>query len=103
MGYYVEAGNGERIFESTIKDAYRTAAAILIGAWRKTNGNPQKVIKGYTSSYGVPIYNSAKGKTYSHWVRFNNGSNPKNGYDTCFYNKNVGVGGRYGIKFPQNW
>lgn len=103
MGYWVEAGDGERVYNATIKDAYRTAAAILIGAYRRTNGNVHKVIKGYTGSTGIHIYNSARGKTYTHWVRFNNGSNPKDGYDAMYYNKNVGVGGTYGKKFPANW
>lgn len=103
MGYWIDVGDGYRVYESTIKDAYLTASKVLLDAYRKTNGQPQKMIKGYTSSYGVPIYNSARGKAYSHWVRFNNGSNPKNGYDACFYNKNVGAGGRFGIKFPKNW
>lgn len=103
MGYYVQAGNGERVYESTIKDAYRTAAAILIGAYRKTNGNPHKAVKEYSSSRGIPIYNTARGKTFTHWVRFSNGSNPKDGYDAMYYNKNVGVGGRMGVSFPKNW
>lgn len=103
MGYWVEAEDRVRVYAGKVKDAYRYASSILLGAYRKTNGHPQKVIKGYTSSYGVPIYNSVRGKTYTHWVRFSNGSNPKDGYDACYYNKNVGVGGTYGIKFPKNW
>lgn len=103
MGYWVEVTNGDRVFESTIKDAYLTAAKTLLGAYRRTNGNPHKLITGYSSSRGVPIYNSARGKTFTHWVRFNNGSNPKNGYDAMFYNKNTGVGGRMGVSFPKNW
>lgn len=104
MGYWIEVDNsGDRLFESTLKDAYKVAAATLLGAYRKTNGNPHKAIRGYSSSYGVPIYNSRGGNGYTHWVRFSNGSNPKDGYDAMFYNKNTGVGGRIGIKFPKNW
>lgn len=103
MAYYVQAGGGERVYAATVKDAYRTAAALLLGSYRAGKGDPHKVIREYTSSYGIPIYNSARGKTYTHWVRFNNGSNPKNGYDECYYNKNTGVGGTYGKKFPANW
>ena len=101
MGYWIPVENG-RVYCDNLKDAYRDAAAILLGLYRKTNGNIHLIIKEYTSSYGIPIYNSANGKACNHWVRFDNGSNPKNGYEECYYDKRVGMVTK-GKSFPKNW
>lgn len=103
MGYYVETpSEKERVYDSTLKDAYRDAAAILIGLYKKTNGRIHTAIRGYHGSVGIRIFNSRTGKKYSHWVRFSNGSNPKDGYEEVSYDKRYGVAIR--IKsFPKNW
>ena len=103
MAYYVATPDPkERVREGTLKDAYRTAAAILLGQYRVTNGNVHKTIAGYTGSIGIPIYDSATGKACNHWVRFSNGSNPKDGYDEVVYDKRFGVA-THGRNFPKNW
>lgn len=101
-GYWVQIANGDRVFESTLKDAYSTAAKTLLGAYRFTNGNIHKSIKGYHGSTGIAIYSTRTGKTFDHGVRFANGSNPKDGYEMWSYSK------AYGVKstakdFPKSW
>ena len=103
MGYWIPVDKKERIFCSSLKDAYNDAAKILLGFYRRTNGNIHKIVPEYTGSIGLPIYNSASGKGCNHWVRFNNGSDPKAGYDEIFYDKRVGIGGKMGKKFPKDW
>lgn len=101
MGYWVQVDGG-RIFCSTLKDAYRDAAKTLLGAYRISGGAIHTIIPGYTSSKGVPIYDSAKGKACNHWVRFSNGSNPKDGYEEVSYGKSYGIA--YKSKnFPRSW
>ena len=50
MGYWIPVENG-RIYCDNLKDAYRDAAAILLGLYRKTNGNIHLIIREYTSRY----------------------------------------------------
>ncbi len=100
--YYIPTTSGNRIYESSLKDAYADAAKTLLYVYKATNGNIHKLIKEYTPSYGIPIYSSRTGKTYTHWVRFDNGSNPKNGYEECSYDKRIGVISR-GKSFPKSW
>lgn len=102
MGYWIPVGNGHRVFESNLKDAYLTAAKVLIGKYRSTKGQIHKEIPEYSGSYGIPIYDSATGKGTSHWVRFDNGSNPKDGYEECSYSKNTGMNTK-SKSFPKNW
>lgn len=102
MGYWIPVGGNERIFCSNLKDAYADAAKTLLGLYRRTNGNIHRVIKGYHDSDGIPIYNSANGKACNHWVRFANGSNPKDGFEEVTYDKRFGVS--YKSKdFPKSW
>lgn len=101
-GYYVPTGI-DRVYFSKLEDAYRGAAAILLGAYRMTEGRVHNAIPGYTSSDGIPIYNSATGRTATHWVAFYNGSNPKDGYEKVTYSKTYGVARKGPYKFPKNW
>lgn len=103
MAYYVATGDPKCRFRAeTLKKAYEHAAAILLGTYRATNGNVHKVIAGYTGSIGIPIYDSATGKACNHWVRFFNGSNPKDGYEEVVYDKRFGVA-IHGKNFPKSW
>lgn len=102
MGYWIPIGKGNRVFESNLKDAYLTAAKTLLGLYRYTNGNIHREIAGYNDSTGLPIYNSSTGKAANHWVRFDNGSNPKDGYVECAYNSNTGLSTK-SKSFPKNW
>ena len=100
-GYWVQVP-GDRVFCSTLKDAYSLAAKVLLGAYRFDKNTMHKRIPGYTGSVGVPIYDSARGKACNHWVRFSNGSNPKDGYEEVSYGKSYGIA--YKTKnFPKNW
>lgn len=101
MGYWIPVENG-RVYCDNLKDAYADAAKTLLGLYRRTNGNIHRVIKGYHNSDGIPIYNSANGKACNHWVRFANGSDPKDGYEECYYDKRVGMVTK-GKNFPKNW
>ena len=107
MTYWIPTGDRNRDYEfriscETIKDAYRDGAKPLLGLYRRTNGNIHKLIDGYNGSTGLPIYNSANGKACNHWVRFANGSNPKDGYEEVVYDRRYGIS--YKSKdFPKNW
>ena len=103
MGYYVQTADPkERFYCGSLKDAYRNAAAILIGLYKKTNGNIHREITGYHGSTGICIFDSRSGKSCNHWVRFYNGSNPKDGYEEVWYDKRSGIGFR-AKSFPKNW
>ena len=102
MGYWIPINGNERIFCSNLKDAYTDAAKILLNLYRETNGNIHKIIKGYHDSDGIPIYNSAHGKSCNHWVRFADGSNPKDGYEECVYDKRIGMNPKHKL-FPKSW
>lgn len=101
MGYWIPVGNGVRVYESTLKDAYLTGAKTLLGQYRATNGQIHKAIPEYTSM-SLPIYSSSTGTKYTHWVRFSNGSNPRDGYEECSYGKTYGVAFKVRT-FPKNW
>lgn len=103
MGYWIPIGKGNRVFKSNLKDAYLTAAKTLLELYRHTNGNITWEVAGYTDSFGLPIYNSSTGKAANHWIRFHNGSDPKNGYDECTYNSRIGMISKEGKPFPKNW
>lgn len=101
MTYWIPTTVG-RVSASTLKDAYRDAAAELIALYKATKGQIHKAIPGYHGSEGIKIYNSATGKSGNHWVRFSNGSNPKDGYEEVVYDKRFGIA--YKVKsFPKNW
>ena len=103
MGYWVETEDEKvRIFNSSLKDAYSTAAKLLLGFYRRTNGQIHKVVKGYHGIEGIKIYDTARGKACNHWVKFYNGSNPKDGYCEVWYDKRTGIGFR-AKSFPKNW
>lgn len=103
MAYWIPVENGVRVFESTLKDAYLTAAKTLLGTYRRTNGRIHLAIREYEgSTSGIPIYDTQKGRTFTHWVRFSNGANPSAGYEECRKSKEYGVA--YKVKsFPKNW
>lgn len=101
-GYWIPVEEG-RIFCSTLADAYNDGAKVLLGLYRRTNGNIHRVIKGYTGSDGLPIYASRTGKSATHWVRFSNGSNPKDGWEKVSYSRAYGVYFEGPYKFPSSW
>ena len=101
MGYWVQMPHGDRKFCATLKDAYSDAAKILLGQYRYTNGNIHRTVEGYHGSTGIKIFNSRTGKSYTHAVRFDNGSDPKNGYEELAWNK-MGMSSK-GKMFPKNW
>lgn len=102
MAYWVQASSGERLYCEKLSDAYSDAAKILIGLFYKTNGNIHKAVSDYHGSTGIKIFSTRTGKACNHWVRFSNGSNPKDGYQQVWYDKRSGIG--YKSKsFPKNW
>lgn len=102
MGYWIPVGDGVRIYESTLKDAYTSAARILLGLYRRTNGNVHKVVAEYTGINGLPIYDTQRGKACNHWVRFGDGNSPKSGYAEVSYGKSYGVAFKE-KSYPKNW
>lgn len=101
-GYWL-ATEGGRMYCPTLKEAWHDSAAILLGYYRRTNGNIHTVWNDYTSYNGLPIYNSKTGKGATHWVKFHNGMNPKDGYDLVTYDKRFGVSHNGPYKFPKDW
>lgn len=101
-GYWL-ATEGGRLYSSTLNHAWMDTAQILLGYYRRTNGQVHKVWGDYSPSSGLPIYNSRTGKGATHWVRFANGSNPKDGYELVTYDKRYGVSTKGSYNFPRSW
>lgn len=101
MGYWIPVGEGNRVFKRNLSEAFEWAAIVLYGKYQFTNGNIHRSIPEYHPSTGIPIYDTRTGKKASHYVRFDNGSNPKDGYQECTYSD---LGLSYKSKsFPKNW
>lgn len=107
-GYWVPVPSGGRIYNNSIKDAYKSAAVILLGLYRnsqQTRKSMHELCKDY-SDYslhnGLPIYDTRTGKACNHWVRFYNPSKPLDGYEEVSY------GYAYGVRsvakeWPKSW
>lgn len=104
MGYWIPTvrydGKVERVYCASLKDAFNDASKTLLGVYR-VHGLKALTMKN-SLDHGVPIFNTKTGQSYNHWVRFANGSNPKDGFEEVTDDKRFGVS--YKTKnFPKSW
>ena len=104
-GYWIPVNDTERVYTNTLRDAYRDAAAVLIGLYKRAGRDEHKIHrlnKWYNSSDGLPIFDTRTGKSTNHWVRFYESWKPEHGYEEVSYGKAYGIASK-AKEWPKNW
>ena len=102
MGYWIPVSKKERRYDGSLKDAYTDAAKSLLAFYRMAGEDATKLIMKGSHEFGVPIYDTATGQAYSHYVVFADYKNPKRGYEEVSYSKRNGAR-RVHKLFPKTW